>query len=109
MMPPGVHPRPLDARLRSRRCGVRVAASLAALSAASATAVSASISSTLPSERLDRPPVSPSIVGVGVEAEADWAHLRTPETYLGSARGERFTVEVTFLAAGIEAYAFSFG
>jgi hypothetical protein len=25
-----------------------------------------------------------------VEAEADWPHLRTPETYLGTARGERF-------------------
>lgn len=33
-----------------------------------------------------RAPVSP--VGVGVEAEADWAHLRTPETYLGHDRGE---------------------
>jgi hypothetical protein len=27
---------------------------------------------------------------VGVEAEADWDHLRTPETYLGHARGENF-------------------
>ncbi|TNH30800.1 redoxin domain-containing protein [Micromonospora orduensis] len=26
--------------------------------------------------------------GLGVEAEADWAHLRTPETYLGFSRGE---------------------
>ncbi|MEZ0284551.1 MAG: redoxin family protein [Thermoleophilia bacterium] len=26
----------------------------------------------------------------GVEAEADWDHLRTPETYLGYGRGERF-------------------
>jgi hypothetical protein len=25
-----------------------------------------------------------------VEAEADWDHLRTPETYLGHERGERF-------------------
>ena len=25
-----------------------------------------------------------------MEAEADWDHLRTPETYLGHARGERF-------------------
>jgi hypothetical protein len=32
--------------------------------------------------------VSP--VAVGVEAEADWEHLRTPETYLGYGRGERF-------------------
>ena len=31
-----------------------------------------------------------SVEGRGVEAEADWAHLRTPETYLGHARGERF-------------------
>jgi thiol-disulfide isomerase/thioredoxin len=30
-----------------------------------------------------------SVVGVGVEAEADWDHLGTPETYLGYARGER--------------------
>jgi thiol-disulfide isomerase/thioredoxin len=30
-----------------------------------------------------------SVEGRGVEAEADWDHLRTPETYLGSARGER--------------------
>ena len=28
--------------------------------------------------------------GVGVEAAADWDHLRTPETYLGSERRERF-------------------
>ncbi len=31
-----------------------------------------------------------SVEGVGVEAEADWDHLRSPETYLGSARSERF-------------------
>jgi thiol-disulfide isomerase/thioredoxin len=30
------------------------------------------------------------VVGVGVEAEADWDHLQTPETYLGYGRGERF-------------------
>jgi thiol-disulfide isomerase/thioredoxin len=30
------------------------------------------------------------VEGVGVEAEADWDHLRTPETYLGYGRGERF-------------------
>src|SRR4051795_6715315 len=29
-----------------------------------------------------------SVEGVGVEAAADWDHLRTPETYLGSGRGE---------------------
>ena len=30
------------------------------------------------------------VEGIGVEAEADWAQLRTPETYLGSGRSERF-------------------
>ena len=34
----------------------------------------------------DRTPV----VGAGVEAEADWNELRTPETYLGYGRGENF-------------------
>jgi thiol-disulfide isomerase/thioredoxin len=28
---------------------------------------------------------------VGIEAAADWQHLRTPETYLGYSRGERFS------------------
>jgi thiol-disulfide isomerase/thioredoxin len=31
-----------------------------------------------------------SVEGVGVEAEADWDHLRTLETYLGYGRGGRF-------------------
>lgn len=31
-----------------------------------------------------------SVHGVGVEAEADWDNLRTPEAYLGYARGENF-------------------
>jgi thiol-disulfide isomerase/thioredoxin len=31
-----------------------------------------------------------AVDGVGVEAEADWDHLRTPETYLGYGRGEQF-------------------
>ena len=31
-----------------------------------------------------------SVQGRGVEAEADWAHLRTPETYVGYARSEHF-------------------
>ena len=31
-----------------------------------------------------------SVEGIGVEAEADWDHLATPETYLGSARSEQF-------------------
>jgi hypothetical protein len=32
-----------------------------------------------------------SVEGLGVEGEADWDHLRTPETYLGYGRSERFT------------------
>jgi thiol-disulfide isomerase/thioredoxin len=35
---------------------------------------------------IEREPVS--VEGEGVEAEADWDHLRTPETYLGHARGD---------------------
>jgi thiol-disulfide isomerase/thioredoxin len=31
-----------------------------------------------------------AVRGQGVEAEADWDHLRSPETYLGYGRGERF-------------------
>jgi Thioredoxin like C-terminal domain/AhpC/TSA family len=31
------------------------------------------------------------VEGVGVEAEADWDHLRTPETYLGGGRSEGFS------------------
>jgi thiol-disulfide isomerase/thioredoxin len=31
-----------------------------------------------------------SVEGLGVEAEADWDHLRTPETYLGYGRGVQF-------------------
>jgi len=31
-----------------------------------------------------------SVEGLGVEAEADWDHLRTPETYLGYERSEQF-------------------
>ena len=30
-----------------------------------------------------------SVQALGVEAQADWDHLQTPETYLGSGRGER--------------------
>ncbi len=32
-----------------------------------------------------------AVEGIGVEAEADWDHLRTPETYLGSGRTEHFS------------------
>jgi thiol-disulfide isomerase/thioredoxin len=38
---------------------------------------------------VDRRPVP--AVGLGVEAAADWDDLRTPETYLGYGRGERFS------------------
>jgi hypothetical protein len=31
-----------------------------------------------------------SVEGTGVEREADWRHLRSPETYLGYSRAERF-------------------
>jgi thiol-disulfide isomerase/thioredoxin len=31
-----------------------------------------------------------SVEGVGVEADANWDHLQTPETYLGYGRSERF-------------------
>jgi thiol-disulfide isomerase/thioredoxin len=31
-----------------------------------------------------------AVVGSGVEAEADWSHLRTPETYVGYLRSENF-------------------
>ena len=37
---------------------------------------------------VEREPVL--VEGVGVEAEADWANLRSPETYLGYGRWERF-------------------
>ena len=39
---------------------------------------------------VEREPVS--VEGVGVEAAADWDHLRTPETYLGYARSEQLRV-----------------
>src|SRR4051794_4437082 len=31
-----------------------------------------------------------NVEGLGVEAEADWDHLRTPETYLGYGRSDQF-------------------
>jgi thiol-disulfide isomerase/thioredoxin len=36
---------------------------------------------------VEREPVS--VEGAGAEAEADWDHVRTPETYLGYARGQQ--------------------
>jgi thiol-disulfide isomerase/thioredoxin len=41
-----------------------------------------------------------AVTGSGVEAEADWDHLNTPETYLGYLRGESFSSAVG--AAGDE-------
>jgi hypothetical protein len=38
---------------------------------------------------IEREPVV--VRGIGVEAEADWDNLGTPETYLGYGRGERFS------------------
>ena len=35
-----------------------------------------------------------SVEALGVEAEADWKHLRTPETYLGYGRSEQFASPV---------------
>jgi thiol-disulfide isomerase/thioredoxin len=40
--------------------------------------------------KIRRPLVSPDVHGDGVEAAADWAQLRSPETYLGHARTENF-------------------
>jgi thiol-disulfide isomerase/thioredoxin len=37
---------------------------------------------------IEREPIT--VEGRGVEAEADWDHLRTPEAYLGDGRSERF-------------------
>jgi thiol-disulfide isomerase/thioredoxin len=39
---------------------------------------------------VERELVSVEVEGLGVEAEADWEHLRTPETYLGYERGDHF-------------------
>jgi thiol-disulfide isomerase/thioredoxin len=39
---------------------------------------------------IDRAPVAGSVEGRGVEAAADWDHLRSPETYLGAGRSEGF-------------------
>ena len=45
-----------------------------------------------------------SVVGIGVEAEADWNHLRTPETYLGFERSERFASSGGAASSGRRAY-----
>ena len=40
---------------------------------------------------IDRSPVADAVTGRGVEAAADWDHLRSPETYLGDGRSEGFS------------------
>jgi thiol-disulfide isomerase/thioredoxin len=56
---------------------------------------------------IDRDPVP--VTGAGVEAEADWSHLRSPETYLGYARSERFTSPDGFDVDEPRAYGMSKG
>jgi thiol-disulfide isomerase/thioredoxin len=48
-----------------------------------------------------------SVQGLGVEAEADWDNLRTPETYLGYGRSERFAQALTPAAFNDEMAAFA--
>ena len=43
------------------------------------------------------------VEGVGVEAEADWEHLFTPETYLGQDRSESFaSIDVASIDVGYD-------
>jgi len=37
---------------------------------------------------IERAPVAAAVVGAGIEAPADWEHLRSPETYLGFERSD---------------------
>jgi hypothetical protein len=53
---------------------------------------------------VEREPVP--IEGVGVEAAADWDHLRTPETYLGYERTAQFALPVG--AAFVKSRAYQF-
>jgi thiol-disulfide isomerase/thioredoxin len=46
-----------------------------------------------------------SVVGLGLEADADWEYLRSPETYLGYARGERFASPGDAVGGGPGRYA----
>jgi thiol-disulfide isomerase/thioredoxin len=46
-----------------------------------------------------------AVVGGGLEAPADWEHLRSPETYLGYARGERFASPGDAVGGGPGRYA----
>ena len=46
-----------------------------------------------------------SVTGTGVEAEADWEHLRSPETYLGYLRTEHFASPGGAATTGRRAYA----
>ena len=51
---------------------------------------------------VEREPVS--VEGLGVEAAADWPHLRTPETYLGYQRSEHFASPEGAALAGRRGY-----
>ena len=44
------------------------------------------------------------VEGVGVEKEADWDHLRTPETYLGYQQSERFSPPERVVLAAPSSY-----
>ena len=54
---------------------------------------------------VERELLSDSVSGLGVEAEADWNHLRTPETYVGHERSERFASPGGASSSGRRAYA----
>ena len=45
-----------------------------------------------------------AVRGEGVEAEADWQHLRSPETYLGHGRGERMATKHDVAVDEVRAY-----
>ncbi len=45
-----------------------------------------------------------SVEGRGIEAEADWEHLETPETYLGYSRGRNFALPSDVVADEPHAY-----
>ncbi len=53
---------------------------------------------------VDRPSVPVAVEAVGVEAEADWDHLRTPETYLGYYRSDRFASPETVVIEASRTY-----
>jgi thiol-disulfide isomerase/thioredoxin len=51
---------------------------------------------------VERGPVP--VEGLGVEAEADWDHLRTPESYLGYGRGDGFASPKGYALDGRQSY-----